>query len=282
MDQLYIGNTSLTWLSGGVMNLDGGAMFGVVPKPLWSKKYPSNDQNQILLPADPILVQTVEGINILIDAGLGNGKFTDKQIRNFGIKSESNIENSLKHLGLTVNDINIILMTHLHYDHACGLTKFENGQWTSVFKNAQIFTSKIEWDEMRNPNIRSKNTYWRENWEPVQNQVKTFDMEINITPSIRMVRTGGHSNGHAIIIIKDGNERIIHMADIMPTHAHSNVLWVMAYDDFPLDSITSKQKWMKYGLERNAWFTFYHDALTRAVMFNKDGNNIERRIERTE
>lgn len=273
MDTLKIGSVSLTWLSGGVTNLDGGAMFGVVPKALWSRKYPANEKNQIELPTDPILIQ-VDGKNILIESGLGNGKLTEKQIRNFGVTKESELDTSLESLGLDATKIDYVLMTHLHFDHACGLTKPVNGEYVSVFPNAKIITSQIEWDEMRNPNIRSKSTYWKENWEVIETQVEPFDETWSLGP-ITMVHTGGHSNGHSIIIIEDGGEMAIHMADILATHAHQNVLWVMAYDDYPMDSIAAKGKWQPYAVEKNAWFTFYHDAVYRAVKWGEDGQIIE-------
>ncbi|WP_042345249.1 YtnP family quorum-quenching lactonase [Bacillus massiliigorillae] len=280
MEKLQFGNITLTWLKGGVTNLDGGAMFGVVPKPLWSKKYPSNDNNQIQLTTDPILVQT-EGRNILIESGLGKGKFSDKQKRNYGVEAETEIDESLEKLGLSVNDIDTVIMTHLHFDHASGLTKLENNQLQSVFPNAKIMTTSTEWNEMRKPNIRSQNTYWKENWEPIQEQVITFEDEIVITDSIKMVHTGGHSDGHAIIIMEQNGEVLIHMGDIMATHAHANALWVMAYDDYPMNSVYQKQTWMEYGLKRDAIYTFYHDALYRAVKFDSDGKEIVYSIKRS-
>lgn len=280
MNTLKFGDITLTWLKGGLTNLDGGAMFGVVPKPLWSKKYPHNDNNQIQLPTDPILVQT-EGRNILIESGIGKGKLSEKQRRNFGVHEESEIEQSLHALGLSTKDIDTVLMTHLHFDHACGLTKYDGDELVSVFENAKIITTSVEWDEMKNPNIRSKNTYWKENWEPIVNQVETFDQDLAITNSIKMFHSGGHSNGHAVIVMEQDDEVLIHMGDIMPTHAHSNVLWVLAFDDYPMKSIEQKQKWMEYGLKRNALYTFYHDAYYRAVRFNENGKEIIESIART-
>jgi len=277
VEKLTIGDVSLTWLSGGVTNLDGGAMFGVVPKPLWSKKYPCNEKNQIELPTDPVFIQ-MNGKNILIESGIGRGKLTEKQLRNYGVTEESNIEGSLEELCLTTEQIDYVLMTHLHFDHACGLTRLENGEYISTFPNAKIITSQVEWDEMRNPNIRSKNTYWKENWEAIEDQVEAFQETWSLD-SIRMVHTGGHSNGHSIIIIEDGGEMAVHMADLMATHAHQNSLWVMAYDDYPMDSIAAKEKWFPYGLKHNAWFTFYHDAYYRAIKIGADGritNSIKR------
>lgn len=270
METLKLSNVTFTWLNGGVTHLDGGAMFGVVPKPLWSKKYHVNENNQIELRTDPILIQTGSK-NYLVETGIGNGKLTEKQKRNFGVEEESGVEQSLKDLGLSPLDIDFVLMTHMHYDHACGLTKKQDGQHVPVFPNATIITSEIEWNEMRNPNIRSKNTYWTENWEPVQDQVLTFKEEWTQGP-FTMVHTGGHSNGHSIIITRDEDETVIHMADLMATHAHQNPLWVMAYDDYPMTSIEGKQNWLQFGIEKDAWFTFYHDAVYRAIKLDKNGN----------
>ncbi|MBM7653209.1 YtnP family quorum-quenching lactonase [Neobacillus cucumis] len=278
MESLNIGNVSLTWLSGGVTYLDGGAMFGVVPKGLWSKKYPANEKNQIECLTDPIFIQ-MNGKNILVESGLGAGKLTEKQLRNYGVTKESEIVKSLEQLELTPEDIDYVLMTHLHFDHACGLTKLVDGKYASVFPNAQIITSQVEWDEMRRPNIRSKNTYWKENWEAVETQVIPFKEKWELG-NITMIHTGGHSDGHSILHIEDGGEVLIHMADLMPTHAHQNVLWVMAYDDYPMTSIAAKQKWLSLGLAKNAWFTFYHDAFYRAVKWDADGKQITATINR--
>lgn len=270
MEILQIGRIKFTWLNGGVTHLDGGAMFGVVPKPLWSKKYAVNENNQIELRTDPILIQ-VDGKNFLIDSGIGNEKLTEKQKRNYGVTEESRIEQSLQSLHLSFKDIDAVLMTHMHFDHASGLTKKENDQYIPVFPKAKIYCSKKEWDEMRNPNIRSKNTYWETNWRAIVDQVVTFSESIEIHPGIRMVHTGGHSDGHAIVIIESENEMAVHLADLMPTHAHQNVLWVMAYDDYPIDSIRQKQQWIPYAIQKNAWLTFYHDAVYRAIKLNDEG-----------
>ncbi|RLQ97892.1 YtnP family quorum-quenching lactonase [Falsibacillus albus] len=271
METLTVGNLTLNWLNGGVTNMDGGAMFGVVPKPLWERKYPVNDKNQIELRTDPIFLQ-LEGKNILIEAGIGKGKLNEKQKRNYGVNEESSIEEDLKKLGLTTEDIDIVCMTHMHFDHACGLTKWENGKLVPSFPKAVIYTSSVEWNEMRNPNIRSRNTYWEENWEAIQGQVETFEKEIVVIPGLKMIHTGGHSEGHSIIVIEDGEgNQLVHMADLMPTHAHQNVLWVLAYDDYPMTSIQAKQEWIPETMQKESWFIFYHDAVYRAIKWNQDG-----------
>jgi len=275
MQSLQIGKLSLHWLNGGVTHLDGGAMFGVVPKPLWSKKYPCNELNQIELRTDPILLQKGD-TRLLIDAGIGTGRLTDKQKRNYGVHEEAQIESSLQQLGLTVDDIHYVLMTHLHFDHVCGLTKIDDkDQLSSMFPKAKVIVSSVEWNEMRNPNVRSKNTYWEDNWKAIADQVVTFDDEYEVIKGIKMIHTGGHSDGHSIILMESDGEKAIHFGDLMPTHAHQNPLWVLAYDDYPMDSIRAKEKWVPFALHQESWVTFYHDAKYRAIKWNQEGQMID-------
>lgn len=275
MDKLAVGNMTLYWLNGGNTHLDGGAMFGVVPKVLWNRKYPSNDLNQIELRTDPILVQA-DGKNLLIESGIGNGKLNEKQRKIFGVTEESNVEQSLKLLGLTPHDIDYVLMTHLHFDHASGLSRWEGDRLVPTFANAVHYVNRIEWDEMRTPNIRSRNTYWDVNWKPVADLVQTFDDRLEVAAGIEMIHTGGHSSGHAVVRMASNGEAAYHLGDILPTHVHQNPLWVMAYDDYPMDSIFAKEKWIAEAVEANAWLTFYHDAFVRAIKWDDQGDVIDK------
>lgn len=280
MDKFQFHEMSLTWLKGGMTFMDGGAMFGVVPKPLWEKKYPVNEKNQIELPTDPLFIQ-YKGKNILMESGVGFGKMSEKQLRNYGVTYQSEVEDDLAALGVLPEEIDMIIMTHMHFDHACGLTKWNDEQLVSVFPNAQIYVSDVEWNEMRNPNIRSRNTYWKGNWEPIESQVVTFTDSIEVLEGIEMIHTGGHSDGHSIVLFKQSGETIIHLADIMPTHAHQNPLWVLAYDDYPMTSVYAKEKWVNEALQNNYWFSFYHDAFYRMIRWSEDGKEIVEKVERT-
>ncbi|RDX02788.1 YtnP family quorum-quenching lactonase [Listeria kieliensis] len=272
---MQLGEIKIDWLRGGELHLDGGTMFGVVPKALWSKKYPVNEKNLVPTRTDPIFVQ-FQGKNILIDAGIGNNRLTEKQWRNFGVAEESNVHADLCAKKLTEEDIDIILMTHLHYDHVLGLTgKRETGQYYSVFPNAQIFVEQTEWNEMREPNVRSKATYWKENWESIADQVVTYQGEIEPISGIKMIHTGGHSAGHAVIEFSSNGKKAIHMADIFPTHAHQNILWVTAFDDYPMDSIFQKQALFEKWMDGNSWFLFYHDAKYRAIKLSPAGELVD-------
>jgi glyoxylase-like metal-dependent hydrolase (beta-lactamase superfamily II) len=280
MDKFQFHDMSFTWLKGGMTYMDGGAMFGVVPKPLWEKKYPVNEKNQIELPTDPLFIQ-YKGKNILMESGVGFGKMTEKQLRNYGITYQSQVEDDLTSLGVLSEEIDIIVMTHMHFDHACGLTKWEGEELVSTFPNATIYVSEIEWNELRNPNFRSSNTYWKENWEPIQSQVVTFTDTLEVLEGIEMIHTGGHSDGHSIVLFKQNGDTVIHLADIMPTHAHQNPLWVLAYDDYPMTSVFAKDKWLNEGLQNNYWFSFYHDAFYRLVKWSSDGKEIVDEVKRS-
>ncbi|MFC6039151.1 MBL fold metallo-hydrolase [Paenisporosarcina macmurdoensis] len=279
MDQYKFHEMTITWLNGGFTKLDGGSMFGVVPKGLWSKRYPVNELNQIDLSTDPMLIQ-FQGKTLLIDSGVGN-KMDQRQLRNNGVSAQSQLEDSLASLGLLAEDIDYVLMTHMHADHASGLTKLENEQYVSTFPNAKIHLSSTEWNELRQPNIRSRNTYWKENWEAIQSQVEIFENELEVTPGIRMIHTGGHSDGHSIIKLEQNGDTIIHMADIMPTHAHQNPLWVLAYDDYPMTSVFAKEKIMAEALANGYSFIFYHDAYFRLIKWNETGKEIVEQLKRT-
>ncbi|MFL2119614.1 MBL fold metallo-hydrolase [Marinilactibacillus psychrotolerans] len=273
LDAMDFHDMRLTWINGGITSMDGGAMFGPVPKPLWSRKYPVNEKNQIELPTDAILIQ-YQRKNYLIDAGVGIGKLSEKQIRNYGVREETQVEESLEQVGLTTDDIDVVLMTHMHFDHAGGLTQLKQGKYISTFPNASIYVNSVEWDEIRHPNIRSKSTYWKENWEAIQSQVRTFEDYITVIPGIELFHTGGHSKGHSIVKLTQNEETLLHMADIMPTHAHQNPLWVLGFDDYPMDSIAAKQYWIKEAMETDAKFIFYHDAFYRMIQWDSSGKNI--------
>ncbi len=274
--QVKLGKYELHYLNGGMTNMDGGTMFGPVPKPLWERKIPVNDKNQVPMTTHPILIRTGEQ-NILIDTGLGEGKLTDKQKRNFGVENESLVAQDLKKLGLKPEDIDIVLMTHLHYDHASGLADLDGN---AIFKNAVHYIQQDEWHEFLAPNLRSKATYWPMNQGDYQKRMILFEDDIEVVPGIHMYHTGGHSFGHSIITIESEGEKAVHMADIFPSHAHLNPLWVTSYDDYPMQSIREKERWLPWLIMQDYWFLYYHDAAYFAVKFDKDDHSIKAAVER--
>lgn len=272
-----LGDFELFWLNGGEFELDGGAMFGVVPKILWSKKYPVSEDNFIPMIAYPILVRK-KNVNLLIETGLGN-KLTQKQKDIFRVKKEWSLIEDLKNLNLSRNDVSFVILTHFDFDHSGGLVMLnENNELELTFPNAKYIIQETEWQDVLNPNIRSKNTFWSINYEKLKesNNLMLVNDEYKVIDGIKVLHTGGHNKGHQIVIVESGNDMAIHFGDLMPTSAHYNPLWVMAYDNYPLESIRQKEYWENYALENNAWITFYHDPFVLAGKFDKQGNLIEK------
>jgi glyoxylase-like metal-dependent hydrolase (beta-lactamase superfamily II) len=272
-----IGDLELTWLNGGSFELDGGAMFGVVPKVLWQKKYQPVEDNYIPLTAWPILVRT-PGHLVLIEAGLGN-KITEKQKKIFRIRKDWSVPEELERLGIGRSDIDFVILTHYDFDHAGGvIMQDEQGKLGLTFPKAKHILQKKEWEDVLNPNIRNINTYWPINNELMRGSpnLELIEGDREIVPGISVVRTGGHNNGHQIVKLESRGDTALHLADLLPTHAHANPLWVMAYDNYPMDAIAQKEHWMKYGVRNNAWFTFYHDAMLTACRYDDKGAITER------
>lgn len=278
MDQYTFHDMTFTWLDGVTFNMDGGTLFGPVPRAIWGRFYPFNENNQIPCNSDPILIQ-YQDKNYLIDASLGLDKLDEKMKRNAGVYSEGDLIGSLTEVGLTPEDIDVVMMTHMHNDHASGLTYLDNGILKSRYPNATIYMSQAEWEDVRNPSTRNQKTYLKENWEPIQEQVVTFNDTVEIAPGITMELTGGHTRGHAIIRFEQQGETAIHMADILLSFVHANPLWVGGVDDYPLDSISAKQELMKEALDNNYSFLFYHDPFYRVVRYTADGKNLEFALE---
>lgn len=267
-----IGDFELTWLNGGRFELDGGAMFGVVPKVLWQKKYPADEQNYIPLIASPILVKAGTS-HFLIETGLGN-KLSDKQKQIFRVREQWDIPAELNRLGLSREDIDMVILTHFDFDHAGGLImQTESGTLEPTFPNAKIVLQKREWHDVLTPNKRSINTYWPINYAALKesSNIQLVDGTEEVAPGVRVIHTGGHNQGHQIIRLESNGVVAYHLADLLPTHAHFNPLWIMAYDNYPLDAIAQKEEWENQGIKENAWFTFYHDPFVLACRFDEKG-----------
>ncbi|GAB4434540.1 MAG: MBL fold metallo-hydrolase [bacterium] len=277
MSKFRLGDFELYWLNGGKFELDGGAMFGVVPKVLWSKKFPSNDENYIPMVAYPILVKTNDTIAI-IESGLGN-KLTEKQKQIYRVKEDWDLPFELQKLGFSCEDVSYVILTHFDFDHAGGVVmKKHDGSLTLTFPNAKHILQRKEWDDVIHPNIRSINTFWQINFEILKEsrQLELVDGECELFTGLKVSHTGGHNGGHQVVYLSSKGEKALHMGDLMPTHAHYNPLWVMAYDNYPMESIAKKAELENWAVSNHAWLTFYHDPFVLAARFDENGNIIEK------
>ena len=276
MKQLSLGDIKITWLCGGNFELDGGTMFGAVPKILWEKKFPADDENYIKMLNAPLLVQTEE-FNLIIDTGLGN-KLTEKQQQIFRIYEPWSIPENLEELGLQRQDIQYVILTHGDFDHAGGIVMHNtNGTPELTFPAAKHVIQSAEWHDITHPNTRAINTYWPENFTGLNsgdNLIK-IKRDKEIVPGISTRLTGGHTKGHQAVEIRGSKASAIHLGDVLPTHAHTNPLWIMAYDNFPLDLIEQKENLIPHYREQESWFTFYHDPYMNACRLDENGKAVE-------
>ncbi|MBF0505975.1 MAG: MBL fold metallo-hydrolase [Nitrospirae bacterium] len=274
-NKLKVGGFELFWLDGGLCRFDGGTIFGPVPKVLWEKKVPSDQDNYVPLSARPILVKTPDAL-VVIESGLGN-KLTDKQKKVFRIREEWRIPEDLNTLGIDRGDVDFVILTHYDWDHSAGVVMHDGGELALTFPNARHILQKTEWEDVINPNIRAANTYWPVNIETLQKsgKLELVDGEAEIANGISVSLTGGHTRGHQIIVMRSGKEEAMHLGDLLATHVHFNPLWLIGYDNFPLDSITMKTRYEKIGVSVGAWFTFYHDPAYLACKFDEKGNTVD-------
>ena len=270
--QLDLGDISITWLNGGEFSLDGGTMFGAVPKVLWSRKYPPDADNYIKMIAAPLLIRSTRA-NVLIDTGLGN-KLTEKQKQIYRLSRPWRVITDLSDINLTPHDIDVVILTHCDFDHAGGIIRLNaDGQPEITFPNATHIINKLEWQDLRHPNSRSAHTYFPDNFSGLDQTDKLLliDSIYEVIPGITVYHTGGHTRGHQIVEIKGKTDCALHLGDLMPTHAHANPLWIMAYDNYPLDVIAQKERLITQYRNQNCWYTFYHDNFIKAGKMDDHG-----------
>jgi glyoxylase-like metal-dependent hydrolase (beta-lactamase superfamily II) len=267
---LSIGDFQIYWLNGGNFRLDGGTMFGAVPKVLWQKKCEADAENMLPFTNDVLLVKTPEH-TIIIDTGLGN-KLTEKQLSIFQVTSPWSVVDDLAEIGLSPQDIDFVLLTHCDFDHAGGIVMHDiEGNEKLTFPNGVHYVQKTEWEDVEQPCRRAQSTYWPENFNLLkkEGQLEIIEGDIEVIPGIKLRHTGGHTRGHQLVEISSNGETAVHLGDLFPTHAHSNPLWIMAYDNFPLDVIDRKEEYFSHYQKLNSWFTFYHDPKIKACMLDE-------------
>ncbi len=271
-----LGNYELFFLHDGSFWLDGGGYFGVVPKVIWQKLIQPDELNRVKLNINPLLVRTPEH-NILIDPGQGN-KFTEKQKKIFGINYEPSLEQSLAEIGLTPDDIDIVVATHLHFDHVGACTKFdESDNIVPTLKNAIHYFQKDEWEDATHPNERTKGTYFLENYVPLKEAglVRLIEGNIEVIPGISVEITGGHTKHHQIIFIKSEGETAVYFGGIVSAVTHIKIPYTMGFDLYPVEIMEKRKELYQRAIEENWLVCLEHDPINRAGNIKFDGRNYQ-------
>jgi glyoxylase-like metal-dependent hydrolase (beta-lactamase superfamily II) len=273
---LRLGSFEIFWLAGGVFELDGGCMFGVVPRALWRKKFPHGADDHIKLSNTPILVKTPDA-NVIIDTGLGN-KLTEKQKKILRVTADWDVAGSLAEVGLGREDIDHVILTHCDFDHAGGVVMANSaGGVELTWPKAVHHVQRMEWQDVLAPHRRAAGSYWPENFALLRDHELLHLVAGAAEPvaGVRMTLTGGHTRGHQAVWLASGGEKAVHLGDLLPNHAHLPPLWITPYDNFPLDSIAQKERLIDRAVAENQWFLFYHDPYLLAAKLDRAGNVIE-------
>lgn len=249
----------------GNFSCDGGALFGVIPKPLWSKAYPADENNVTKLTMRCLLVDTGER-KILIEAGVGN-HYPEKVRQNNGHEETDAIEKSLAEKGYRSEDITDVLFTHLHWDHCNGAVINQNGALKLQFPNATHWCSKKQWEHSKISNIRERAAYYPEILEflKTEGNMQLVDRECELFPDISVRMFDGHTPGQMIPFINYGDKTYVYMADLIPTAANIPIVWLAAYDLYPVTAMEEKEKYLKEVAEKEYILFFEHDFYTECA-----------------
>ncbi|HEX8287313.1 MAG TPA: MBL fold metallo-hydrolase [Pyrinomonadaceae bacterium] len=241
--------------------LDGGAMFGIVPRVLWEKVCPPDDQNRIRMASDCLFVETPTE-KILIETGMGE-KWSEKLTAIYGIRRTKTFAESLyERTGFRPEDITIVVNTHLHFDHCGGNTVFsESGETIAQFPNARYLVSEYEFKHAENPYERDRASYISDNWEALKTseQLELKPSVYEVAPGITMTETRGHNSSMQTVKIESKGEILYSFSDLIPTTHHIPLAWIMGYDLFPLETLENKKKLLPQAVAENWLCWFYHD-----------------------
>jgi glyoxylase-like metal-dependent hydrolase (beta-lactamase superfamily II) len=261
---LKLGDLEFHIISAGHVLLDGGAMFGVIPRPLWERKMPPDARNRITLGMNCLLILT-GGKRILVETGAGD-KLNPKLRDIYGVDGPFLIEGLRAH-DLRPEDIDIVVNTHLHFDHCGGNTRIEQDKIVPAFPNARYFVQRLEFGHATNPNERDRASYFPENFTPLEaaGVLSLLEGDGEIVPGVEVIRAPGHNADMQCVKLTGGGKTAFAFADLVPTTAHLPLPWIMGYDLYPMITLENKKRWIPT-VAREGWLAlFVHDARVPAA-----------------
>lgn len=266
MNARQLGDFRLHALEAGTQRLDGGAMFGVVPKPLWERRIPADERNRIPLATRCLLVETPQTL-VLVETGLGNKE--DAKFREiYGVNNAGTpdrLQDQIRAAGFAPEDIGVVINTHLHFDHAGGNTyRDEDGQVQVSFPRARYYVQRAEWDWAHTVNERTQASYLPHNYEPVMasGRWEFLEGEAEVLPGISVLPTPGHCPGHQSVLLQSRGETACFLGDLIPTFAHLPLPWIMGYDVEPLVTLQGKRTLLRRAVDDRWLLVSVHDPQT--------------------
>ena len=261
IDQISLGKFTIYGLSDGFFYLDGGAMFGVVPKVLWEKIYPPDDQNRIKMGLNSLLVQTEDTL-VLVETGIGpdlDSKFS----KFYSVERRPGLLEEIAARGFDAQEIRYVINTHLHFDH-CGGNTFRNeeGHWIPSFPNARYIIQKGEWEYALQPCFRDKPSYMPNNFIPLEENgcLQLVEGDALISDGVEVLLASGHTAHHQCVKISSGDGVLFFLGDMVPMSSHVGLPYVMSYDLFPLETLANKKKYFDRAIAEDWIVAFVHDA----------------------
>ena len=272
---MHFGDVEVRYLDGGGFRLDGGAMFGVVPKPLWEKKSPPDEKNRIRMRANALLVRAA-GKTIVVETGNGT-KWDAKQRAIYAVQDGDPLMDALRKAGVQPDEVDIVINTHLHFDHAGGNTHISGNRAVPTFRRARYMVQRAELEHAQNPTDRDRASYFPENFQPIAEagQWELIEGDGEILPGISVERIPGHNADMQAVKIVGGGKKLAFVADLLPTRHHIPLPWIMGYDLYPLQTLETKRKWLPR-LVSGGWITvFGHDPDFAAATLHQRDDRIE-------
>ncbi len=275
-----LGDLELITLADGFFALDGGAMFGTVPRTLWERRLPPDDANRIPLSMRPLIVRNGRQ-TMIIDAGCGD-KMDAKSAQIYKLDRRYHLDHALAEAGLSAEDIDIALASHLHFDHVGGFTAIgKGGAIVPRFPKAKYVAHRAEWDDATRPHERNRASYLQENFVPLKDAgvLTLVDDGAEIMPGVRYRRSGGHTAHHQVVTIESGGTTAVFTADMYPTSVHVPDPWLMGFDLYPMDTLAFKRGFAREAIERDYLLFFEHDpSMAAGYLREKDGKRFVERV----
>jgi glyoxylase-like metal-dependent hydrolase (beta-lactamase superfamily II) len=259
---ITLGDIRVHVVRDGSFALDGGAFFGVVPRVLWERCQAPDERNRVRLALNVALVET-GGKRVLIDTGIGD-KSGDKERELYGIDRSQTLLAALAALGVQPEDVDVVVNSHLHFDHAGGNTRIVDGRPVPTFPKARYVVQMGEWEDATHPHERSRASYIETDYVPIAeaHQLDLVQGEVEVAPGVRVVPAGGHTAYHQMVVIEDGGETLLVPTDLVPTTAHLPLPWITGFDLFPVGTLQAKRRLLEGAAEGGFSLLFYHDMRT--------------------